>query len=111
MLQQPEPKDYVIGTGQSHSVGEFVVQVLAALNGSNGNGKGATIEDYIEVDPRLLRTGEIHDLRADATAARRQLGWQPEVDFPGLVRMMVEADARSAQRYPGVLEWPQRAEA
>jgi GDPmannose 4,6-dehydratase len=94
MLQQSAPKDYVIGTGKSHSVAEFVTQVLAMINSFNGNGHGANIEDYVEVDPRFLRTGEIHDLRADATAARNALGWEPKVDFPGLVRMMVEADAK-----------------
>jgi GDPmannose 4,6-dehydratase len=103
MLQQSEPKDYVIGTGKSHSVAEFVTQVLAIINSSNGNGHAPNIEDYVEVDPRFLRTGEIHDLRADATAAREDLGWKPEVDFAELVRMMVEADARLIKA-PGLFE-------
>src|SRR5882724_4157705 len=64
MLQQPTPKDYVIGTGESHSVAEFVTQVLGALITIVGE-KNVTksIEDYVEVDLRLLRSGEIHDLR------------------------------------------------
>ena len=99
MLQQPEPKDYVIGTGESHSVAEFIAQVLAKLNGGNGNGDSAQIEDYVEVDPRLFRTGEIHDLRADASVARRELRWKPRVDFEGLVRLMVHADVAAFVRH------------
>jgi len=93
MLQQPAPKDYVVGTGASHSVAEFVTLVLAELqNRSNGRFANAKLEDFIEVDPRLLRTGEIHDLRADAGLARAELQWKPKVDFPSLVRLMVQAD-------------------
>lgn len=89
MLQQPVPSDYVIGTGESHSVADFVEQVLAELNGVAGR---ARLKDFVEVDPAFLRPGEIHDLRADATLARAELGWKPEVDFPGLVQMMLRAD-------------------
>jgi len=97
MLQQEKPNDYVIATGESHSVYEFVVEVLHSLDllpaGSN---VADVVNEYVEVDPKLFRTGEIHDLRGDASLARRALNWQPEVDFKGLVRMMVEADtARS----------------
>jgi len=99
MLQRPEPKDYVIGTGKSHSIAEFIGQVLAELNSCNGNAESGGIEDYVEVDPRLLRTGEIHDLRADASVARMELGWKPRVDFPGLVRLMVQADLAAFGRH------------
>jgi len=93
MLQQPTPRDYVIGTGESHSVAEFVTLVLAELgNRMKGRFANARLEDFVELDPRLLRTGEIHDLRADATLARRELNWKPEVDFRGLVKLMVDAD-------------------
>lgn len=93
MLQQSEPKDYVIGTGQSHSVADFVTQVLAELHSIFGDKRfKGPIENFVEVDPRLVRTNEIHDLRADPTLARKELGWTPEVDFRGLVRMMVESD-------------------
>jgi GDPmannose 4,6-dehydratase len=93
MLQQPAPKDYVIGTGESHSVAEFVSLVLAELHSLFGSRfADQTLEKYVEVDPRLLRTGEIHDLRADATLASKELGWKPEVDFRELVRMMIKAD-------------------
>ena len=93
MLQQPVPKDYVIGTGESHSVAEFVTQVLFELQdmGVKRSFLGS-IEECIEVDARLVRPNEIHNLRADARAAREDLGWKPTVDFRGLVRMMVEAD-------------------
>jgi GDPmannose 4,6-dehydratase len=93
MLQQPEPKDYVIGTGESHSVTEFVTLVLDELqrHSTNGNFAGP-IEKYVEVDPSLVRTNEIHDLRADSRLARKELQWKPGVDFPGLVKMMVQSD-------------------
>ncbi len=51
------------------------------------------MNEYVEVDPKLFRTGEIHDLRGDASLAQQVLNWKPEVDFGGLVRMMVESDA------------------
>ena len=52
----------------------------------------STLEECVEIDPRLLRVGEISDARADAAQAHRELGWKPLVDFPALVRMMVRAD-------------------
>jgi len=94
MLQQPKPVDYVIATGQSHSVYEFVVEVLRCLDlVSPGADVASVVNEYVEIDPKLFRTGEILDLRGDATRARQSLKWQPEVDFHGLVRMMVESDA------------------
>lgn len=97
MLQQPVPQDYVVATGTSHSVAEFVATVLAELNGlARLEDAVQLIGDHVEVDPRLLRTGEIHDLRGDAARARAALGWQPAVDFRGLVRMMVAADVAAA---------------
>lgn len=97
MLQQPAPKDYVIATGESHSVEEFVMTVLAALHGMTDVAEAARLmSDYVETDPRLLRTGEIHDLRGDARRGRRDLAWKPTVDFPGLVRMMLAADMAAA---------------
>ena len=96
--------DYVIATGESHSVYEFVVEVLHCLDLVSPDGNVAeVVNEYVEVDPKLFRTGEIHDLRGDATLARRDLNWRPEVDFKQLVRRMVEADtgivteARSAK--------------
>jgi GDPmannose 4,6-dehydratase len=93
MLQQPTPKDYVVGTGESHSVAEFVNLVLAELqNLFDGKFVNAKLEDFVEIDQRLLRTGEIHDLRADANLARMELHWHPKVDFKTLVKQMVHAD-------------------
>jgi len=94
MLQQAEAKDYVIATGKSHSVFEFVAEVLHCLDlVPAGADVAKIVSEYVEVDPKLFRTGEIHDLRGDAALARKELKWQPEVDFHGLVRMMVESDA------------------
>lgn len=100
MLQNGSAKDYAVGTGISHSVEEFLRQVLIELQRVTGTGV-PPIEDWVEIDSHLLRTGEIHDLRADSTLARKELGWQPTVDFPRLVRMMLEADLSSASEAIG----------
>jgi GDPmannose 4,6-dehydratase len=93
MLQQDKPVDLVIATGESHSVYEFVVEVLHSLDlVPAGRNVADVVNEYVEVDPKLFRTGEIHDLRGDSSLARRVLQWQPDVDFKGLVRMMVDAD-------------------
>jgi GDPmannose 4,6-dehydratase len=103
MLQQEKPTDYVIATGESHSVYDFVVEVLRCLDLTpEGNNVADVVTDYVEVDPKLFRTGEIHDLRGDATRARRLLQWQPAVDFKGLVRMMVESDTKPSKETPHV---------
>ena len=103
MLQQEKPNDYVIATGESHSVYEFVVEVLQCLNlVPAGRNVAEVVNEYVEVDPKLFRTGEIHDLRGDSSLARRALNWNPDVDFKGLVKMMVESDAfgREEPRFP-----------
>lgn len=84
MLQQPEPEDYVIGTGESHSVKEFVDAAFEAV--------GLSSKDYVEIDPRYYRPSEVEDLRADASQARKKLGWQPKTGFKALVRKMVKHD-------------------
>lgn len=100
MLQQPKPKDYIIGTGQSHSVADFVTKVLSELRSLVDDVDfSGPIERFVEVDSRLIRTNEIHDLRADARLAQKELGWQPTVDFPSLVRMMVAADLAAAETH------------
>ena len=101
MLQNGSAKDYVIGTGASHSVEDFLQQVLAELKRITGSAEVPSVSEWVEIDPKFLRTGEIHDLRADAALAREQLGWQPSVDFAQLVRMMVEADIASAHEARG----------
>jgi GDPmannose 4,6-dehydratase len=85
MLQQDQPDDYVVATGRTHSVREFVTAAFAHVG----------IDDwssYVTQDPRFFRPSEVDVLVGDATKARTQLGWQPEVDFPSLVAMMVDAD-------------------
>jgi GDPmannose 4,6-dehydratase len=84
MLQQAEPDDYVVGTGQTHSVEEFVQVAFDHV--------GLDWRDYVVVDPQFYRPAEVDVLLADAGKAHRQLGWQPEVSFEQLVRMMVDAD-------------------
>ncbi len=84
MLQQDEPDDYVVGTGVTHSVREFVQKAFDRA--------GLNWEDYVEVDTSLIRPAEVEHLRADASKARSKLGWNPEVSFDGLVNMMVDAD-------------------
>jgi GDPmannose 4,6-dehydratase len=87
MLQQDEPDDYVVATGETHSVAEFVDLAFAA----------AGIDDaqpYIRQDKRFFRPAEVDLLYGDATKAHKKLGWQREVDFPELVRRMVEHDLK-----------------
>ena len=84
MLQQPTPEDYVIGTGESHTVRELCEVAFAHL--------GLEWEQYVTVDPALVRPAEVDVLLADPGKARRQLGWRPTVGFVDLVRMMVDAD-------------------
>lgn len=98
MLQQSRPRDYIIGTGISHSVSDFLLEVIAAIGELGGPGNAPpSIAEWVEVNPRFLRIGEIHDLRADTSLARQELGWQPAVDFKQLVRMMVASDVAAAR--------------
>jgi GDPmannose 4,6-dehydratase len=84
MLQQDDPSDFVIATGTAHSVADFVNEAFACI--------GRAPDDYVVTDPKLVRPAEVDHLVGDASRAREILGWEPSVDFPGLVRMMVEAD-------------------
>jgi GDPmannose 4,6-dehydratase len=84
MLQQPEPGDYVIATGEDHSVREFAERAFAHLS--------LDYRDYVRFDPALVRPAEIDVLRGDASRARKVLGWEPKVSFLDLVREMVDAD-------------------
>jgi GDPmannose 4,6-dehydratase len=90
MLQADKPDDYVVATGDTHSVREFLE--LAAKIAE------VDLEDRVELDPRYYRPTEVDHLEGDASKARKELGWQPRVDFEGLVRMMVEADLELAAR-------------
>jgi GDPmannose 4,6-dehydratase len=84
MLQQPEPDDYVIATGETHSVREFLDEAFGYLD--------LDWRKYVEIDARYYRATEVDLLLGDATKAKRKLGWEPKVRFKELVQMMVDAD-------------------
>ena len=90
MLQQERPDDYVVATGETHAVSEFLDEVFGYLE--------LDWRKSVEQDPRYLRPAEVDLLLGDASKARRVLGWNPKVTFKGLVRMMVDADMKLAQR-------------
>ncbi|MDQ6965847.1 MAG: GDP-mannose 4,6-dehydratase, partial [Mariprofundaceae bacterium] len=106
MLQQEEAEDYVIATGEQHSVREFVSRAAAELGMTvNWNGEGVnetgTDQDgkvIVRVDPRYFRPAEVETLLGDPSKAKRQLGWVPKVGFVELVKEMVLADLRIAER-------------
>ena len=106
MLQQEKPEDFVIATGEQHSVREFVTVAAEAL-GMKISWSGTGVDEVgidqsgraiVSVDPRYFRPAEVETLLGDPTYARTRLGWQPTVTFSGLVREMVEADLVSAKR-------------
>lgn len=90
MLQQDQPDDFVIGTGETHSVKEFLEVVFAHLD--------LDYNEYVEFDPRFLRPSEVDTLSADATKAKEVLGWEPKVSFYELAQMMVEYDLQLAEK-------------
>ena len=90
MLQHDEPGDYIVATGVSHSVEELVACAFDTV--------GLDWRDHVRTDPSLFRgRAELHDLVGDATKARETLGWRPEVDFAGLVALLVRADLERLQ--------------
>jgi GDPmannose 4,6-dehydratase len=107
MLQQPEPEDLVIATGQQHSVREFVARAAGCL-GMQIEWRGAGLEEtavdtssgktVIRVDPRYFRPSEVDTLLGDASRARAKLGWNPEISFGELIAEMVAADVALAER-------------
>ena len=88
MLQQPEPDDYVIATGETHSVQEFVAAAFEAAD--------LDWEQHVVIDPAFLRPAEVDLLLGDITKARTKLGWEPKTAFKDLVALMVEADLKRA---------------
>ena len=84
MLQQPSPQDYVVGTGQTHSVRDLVDAAFGHV--------GLDWRKYVKSDPRYMRPAEVDVLQADPSKAKRELGWSPTVKFGELVAMMVDAD-------------------
>ena len=107
ILQQPEAEDFVIATGQQHSVREFVERAWGELGGEiDWRGQGVEEKGYdcktgaciVAIDPRYFRPAEVDTLLGDATKAREKLGWSPKVTFPELVREMVTEDLKLAER-------------
>ncbi len=90
MLQQDQPDDYVIATGETHSVRELCEVAFRHV--------GLNWQDYVVIDPRFYRPAEVDLLIGDASKARRVLGWQPSVSFEDLVCMMVDADLQALKR-------------
>jgi GDPmannose 4,6-dehydratase len=90
MLHQDNPDDYVVATGESHSVREFVEEVFGYL--------GLDWREYVEIDKRYLRPTEVDYLKGDASKAKRVLGWEPKVKFRELARMMTDADMKLAEK-------------
>ncbi len=88
MLQQSAPDDYVVATGETHTVGDFCARAFAEV--------GLDYEQYVKIDERFLRPAEVDLLIGDATKAQRELGWQPEYTFAGMIREMVAADMEAA---------------
>jgi GDPmannose 4,6-dehydratase len=86
MLQQEKPEDFVIGTGETHSVREFADLAFKCV--------GLNYEDYVVQDPRFLRPSEVDVLVSNPAKARQKLAWEPKVKFQGLVEMMVETDLK-----------------
>lgn len=92
MLQQQMPDDYVIATGKTHSVRELLDIAFRHA--------GLSYEDYVYVEPSLIRLADVVELRGDASKAREQLGWEPKVSFADLVVTMVEADMALLRKRP-----------
>ena len=85
MLQQDEPGDFVVATGETHSIEELVERAFGEVGIDNWR-------DYVRQDPKFLRPAEVDLLIGDPSKARNVLGWEPEVDFPALIKMMVAHD-------------------
>ena len=90
MLQQEQPDDYVVATGETHSVREFVQKVFGKLE--------LDYEKFVIVDPRYFRPTEVDVLQGDASKARRMLGWKPRVTFEQLIDIMIDADLEVARQ-------------
>lgn len=90
ILQQPEPEDFVLATGITHSIRELLEIAFGAV--------GLDWRHYVDIDPKLLRPAEVDFLCGDAKKAQEKLGWQPEIKFEELIRMMVRADVEAIER-------------
>jgi len=100
MLQQDKPDDYVVATGETHTVREFIEKTAEALNmelewrgeGIDEKGYGENSTPIISINPIHYRAAEVNLLLGDASKAKEKLGWEPEINFEGLVKMMAKAD-------------------
>ncbi len=92
MLQNEHPEDFVIGTGQAHSVREFLEETFSYVD--------LDIEEHVRIDPRYFRPTEVEALVADPAKARKKLSWNPKIKFKDLVKIMVDADMRAAGLEP-----------
>ena len=92
MLQQDKPDDYVIATGETHSVREFCEEAFSAVD--------LDWQEFVKVDPKYFRPAEVDLLLGDPTKARKTLGWEPRVTFKELARLMVEADLEAEGHHP-----------
>src|ERR1019366_2874617 len=90
ILQQDHPEDYVVATGETHSVKEFVEAAFSYL--------GLNWKDHVRIDPHYFRPAEVDLLVGDASKAKKILGWTPRIKFQELVRLMVDADSLRAAR-------------
>jgi len=102
MLQQEKPDDFVIATGQTHSVREFLEEVFGLLK--------LDWRKFVEIDTRYFRPAEVDFLLGDASKAAKLLNWKPKVDFKGLAKMMLEADMKIARREKLLSEQDEREE-
>jgi GDPmannose 4,6-dehydratase len=93
MLQQPQPDDYVVATGETHSVREFLEEAFSYV--------GLDWRQHVVVDSKYFRPAEVDILLGDPTKVQRALGWKPRVNFKALVRLMVDADLKGAPGLPG----------
>ena len=98
MLQQDKPDDFVVATGETHSVADFCAEAFGAL--------GLDWKQYVRHDTRYERPTEVDILIGDSAKARRQLGWEPKVKFKELVRIMVDADMEQAKREAQIAKLP-----
>lgn len=92
MLQQDEPDDYVVGTGEAHTVREFLEETFSYA--------GLDWKEHVEIDPLYFRPTEVESLLADAAKAREKLGWEPKISFKELARIMVDADMEAVGLEP-----------
>ncbi len=90
MLQQPEPEDFVLATGKTHSIRDLLEVAFGEV--------GLDWQKYVEIDPKFIRPAEVDHLCGDARKAREKLGWTPKVSFEELIRMMVRSDLEALQK-------------